>query len=281
MKKNFLVFFFSKVAAKNGFLPLKGKVILLLIHFISTMTSFASSLLFFAPSLGLFDLMWHWRLGSLQASIANTAYDIMKHEQDGSYYPVFFREVWQPIEQGGMMPLSFHHCVLAFLMLATLHILLVYQIKAHMSMQFGSATWTRRIHHNLPNMVTVLPFSEWDDIRINNGDFSSCEEESLQHLRQCKDGNTRETSYLLLLKLVGNIVLCSPLWMLWFNISQRNAYLDGMFPPLPEEELSTLICTVLSIAAPIMWMVSFFLQIFLLKLYNTFGHPWSRLYNLI
>ena len=155
------------MSAKNGFLPLKGKVILLLFHFISTMTSFTSTLLF-APSLGLFNLMWHWRLGTVKGSIENMVYDIKRDPGNDTFYPVFFKELWQPIKQGQMMPLSFIYCVAAFMTLAALHMLRIHQIKSKSSKGFASAKWTCQIHNILLNMVTVLPFKDWDEIRATD-----------------------------------------------------------------------------------------------------------------
>ncbi len=53
------------VVKKDDFLPLKGKVCLAIFGLISQTSRIMSVLLYFAPPLGLMDLLMHWKIGKL------------------------------------------------------------------------------------------------------------------------------------------------------------------------------------------------------------------------
>jgi hypothetical protein len=65
------------VVKKDDFLPLKGKVCLAVLGLISQVSRIFAVLLYFSPSLGLMDLLMHWKMGALNAK--THIYDI-RHE---------------------------------------------------------------------------------------------------------------------------------------------------------------------------------------------------------
>ena len=86
-----------------------------------------------------------------------------------------------------------------------------------------------------------------------------------------------EMKALLVLFVAEHLLMCVPIWILSYNIYQRNIYLDEYFPQLDEEIWSTTLAYTLSTVSPIILIIVPFVQYGLFVLYNKYGHPWRRL----
>ena len=82
---------------------------------------------------------------------------------------------------------------------------------------------------------------------------------------------------MLALFMIGDLLLCAPIWLLSYNIYNRNVFLYEFFPPNEKEIISTKISYILSFACPIFFIIAPLLQYGLFILYNRFGHPWCEL----
>ena len=68
-------------------------------------------------------------------------------------------------------------------------------------------------------------------------------------------------------------------WILSYNIYQRNIFLDEYFPQVMEEIKSTTLAYTLSIVCPAVFIIAPFVQYGLFLLYHKYGHPWSEILN--
>jgi len=84
----------------------------------------------------------------------------------------------------------------------------------------------------------------------------------------------KEMKVLLILFTIEHVILCIPMFILSFNIYQRNDYLYNVypFPPLPSEERATLTAYSLAIISPILFVAIPFLQVNLIHYFNTFNY---------
>ncbi len=81
----------SVAKLKNGFLPVQGKLILSLFVLISCIARICGIIAFFVPSLGLMNVLMHWKMGKLNisSSYSDFVYDI---HSNGTI--TTFEEVW-------------------------------------------------------------------------------------------------------------------------------------------------------------------------------------------
>jgi len=76
---------------KGDFLPVLGKLILSVFVFCSCIARLFGIIAFFVPSLGLMNVLMHWKMGKLETSpyYSNTIYEICSNGTIVSFY-----EVW-------------------------------------------------------------------------------------------------------------------------------------------------------------------------------------------
>jgi len=90
---------------------------------------------------------------------------------------------------------------------------------------------------------------------------------------------SNEIKYLLLLFSVEHILMCIPVWILSYNIQERNYLLEKDFKILPEEHHSTIVASTMSILGPVFFIIIPFLQYRLFTTFHRVAHPWSRIIN--
>ena len=113
-----------------------------------------------------------------------------------------------------------------------------------------------------------MPYMDWDD-----------EIESQKDVEENWKAVSREMKILLGLFSLEHIMLCIPMWILSYNISKRNIFLDEFFPQVVEEQRATFLANSLSIICPIVYVIVPFFQYGLFVMYNKYGHPWSSILN--
>ena len=84
---------------------------------------------------------------------------------------------------------------------------------------------------------------------------------------------------LLFVFTVEHLLLTGPIFVLAYNISKRDRYLNEYFPPISEEKTSTRIVYSVCLVAPIFFAVLPFLQYVLFKLFHRKFHPLAFLIN--
>jgi hypothetical protein len=245
-------------AIKNGFLTITGNFLISILVLLAIVTRFGAILLFFGPSLGLFDLLGHWKKGNLPATTDEQIYDIM---DNGTV--ILLPQAWVEIKSyTELTNWSLEIYFKVFIVMVAIHFIGIACIK---SIVYGFRSWsTNRALHCVTQIMSPSTFQDWDDEILNYEDVQ----------RNWKRTST-EMKLLLAWFLFEHIVMCFPLWILFFNIKKRNTYLDEFFPQVPEEQKSTYLTKVLSVCCPLAFVLSSLLQYAMFWLYHRFGHPWS------
>ncbi len=265
-------------SAKNHFLPLLGKLLLTTSFIVGATSRLAAAVLYFAPSLGLFGLSMHWKMGSVGFNPDNV-YEYRRSSGSEAHVPVHVSERWIPsTDYTDYTVWSFQVHAMVFLVLCTLHPALVFAAKTLCSCKFRrDPLGLPKVLHVIHNGVAFIPYSEWDD-DDDDGDDGL---DGGRSFRVSWSRNLLESVAVTLLLAVENAFLCGvPLWVLMARIGLRNRYLMEYFPPLHEERASAERTWLLATVAPVLLLVvSPALQLALARLHYACGHPWARIFR--
>jgi hypothetical protein len=288
---------------KRNTLSWLGKFLLHLMAFLSLLLRLTAIVIFFAPSLGLLDLLMHWKMGSLPG-IHNFAENItnLPDPRKSVFYPylsfdyskagnlpnldtineilrdsVNFNGEWKGVNSSQDLTIfSLQTYYICFLFGMALHLVTVYCIKHYIGFGFSHRN-SRKLLEKMLNVVSQfaipLPLTDWDDDEEVKDNASSDFKSNWKKV-------SREMKALLLLFTIENIFLLIPLFILNYTITKRNEFLDEKFPQLPEEQFSTNLVFALIASMPILYIVAPFIQYYLFVLYNKHGHPWSKIFKM-
>jgi len=254
-----------QVGIKNNFLPMKGKGILYIYYWLSLTTRILAIVIYFTPSLGLFNILSHWKMGFLKVANAAAIYNM---EYNGTINK--FIDKWKRIENYSELTIyELEKYFKAFLLFTIIHLIVTGVIKYLFVSKFQSfRLFFKKFYHILMNFTCPISYMDWDDEIVSNKDVEN-------NWREV----AKEMKILLGLFSLEHILLCVPMWILSYNISQRNIFLDEFFPQVVEEQKATYLANTLSIMCPIVFVIVPFLQYELFVLYNKYGHPWSAILN--
>jgi hypothetical protein len=252
-----------QAALKNNCLGLKGSLILFLYFLLSLFTRTMAVLLYFAPSMGLINLLGHWKVGELKTSTEEIIYSL-----DANGNATLLKDIWVPITNyTELTNWDLATYFKAFLILTSFHFVIVFLITFFTSLNFRNRKAPfLKFFHILTQLHCPKIYQDWDN------EISSLEEVQ-KNWHQVKN----EMKTLLMLFSLEHILMCIPIWILNFNINKRNIYLDEFFPRVFEEQRATTVAYTLSIVCPIIFAVAPFLQYGVFILYNKNGHPWAKL----
>jgi hypothetical protein len=251
----------SAVTSKNGFMPFLGKIILAFTNLLSISTRLFAIILYFAPALGLLNLLQHFRFGNLPVTPTPKLYDVT---HNGTILK--FSDAWLPIksyEELTFFNLNVYYS--AFLILIAIHYINVTIIKYRFSINFGKRKQlTDKIFHVLTQLHSPSNYTDWDETE------DSTYEENWKKVK-------KEMKSLILLFTVEHILMCIPLWILSYSISVRNQYLAQYFPMLEEEKNATELGYTLSVLCPLVFAAFGYFQFQLFLIYHKHAHPWSEI----
>jgi hypothetical protein len=213
---------------KGRCIPWKGQLFLFQFAVISLIARLSSIILYFAPCLGLFDLLGHYQAGKLDVS--NKSVHIFDFDNN---QPVTFKKRWIKMSDYTEMTLfTVEQYYIFFLFLICFHYVCVTVIKYTTALGFKPITQSKltKMFHILTQLVYPYNYQDWEDT------------EHLERLGTVKSNwkqVSKEMKILVSLFAVEHLILCIPIFIPQINIVQRNIYLEDMFPLLSEELLST------------------------------------------
>jgi hypothetical protein len=262
-------------AIKANFVPLFGKIDLLLYFAIGLSGRLFSVVLFFTPLLGLFDTSYHWYLGSITVfesrdytgSIGYTLFDYI-----GNNTPIYFYDTWEFYiyiydNASFFCPTELYVVIIIFFVILIFHTIIghAFQTKLHGQ---SKEIVSKKIFEAVYALLCPPLILDWEEIyRKSKG------------LTTHKKSWRKSQKLLIFHIIIEHIILCVPLMILKSTIGDRNEQLKESFPPLNDELHSTYIVNVL-IGSGIAVAVSIPpIQYGLFHLYLTKGHPWSRIHN--
>ena len=236
---------------KSYLMPKIGKLIIGINSLLAVLTRAFGIIIFLAPSMGLLNLQHHW-----QKSQTKWREENLESKN--------WKSISQYFEMTNGTVQFYFLCLISILIF---HLVLVTLIKIFMGICFNDRKHIiSKVFHVFTNLSSAKVFQDWDE------NVTSLEEVD-QNYKKVK----KEMKTLLTLMGLENVLMCTPIWILYYNICKRNVYLDKYFPQLDVEIYSTQLAYKLSIICPIIFTAVPFLQYWLFILYNKFGHPWKQL----
>ena len=144
-------------AAKNGFMSLKGKLLLALFSLLSLFVRLAAILLFFAPPLGLANLLMHWKMGQMKAE-PTKVFDYV----DGNKTKL--EQVWNRTENyTEYTAASLQTFYIVFIVMVVVHCFVVFAIKSRFAAGFPSGDSScDSLFHVLAQIFIPSIFVDWD-----------------------------------------------------------------------------------------------------------------------
>lgn len=149
-------------AAKNNFLPWRGKVLLTIFSVTSLLVRLVAIMLYFAPSLGIINLLWHWKIGQKDSKMIKP-FDVIEGKS------INFEDVWV------ITPNYTDYTIfglwtyyVAFMVLATIHFALIFVLKWKTDSFKSTANQLDRIHHVLTQLFVPTNFEDWDDNELTS-----------------------------------------------------------------------------------------------------------------
>merc|ERR1719312_1675241 len=254
------------VSLKNGFVLVKGKILLALYFILSVFSRMIAFLFYLAPSMGLFNLLAHWDMGSIPFTgkkrfNTELIYDVEISSEEVKN--ILVKSVWVPLtDPTDLTQYSLQTFYLCLVFFCILHWVLLTVLSRFMDNRSG----------RLLDIINTLVFPpstyDWDTQQKKEISFEEKWEKS-----------KRGIFIFHILYFMENVFLCLPIFILSSNINTRNIFHAQLFPLLQEERASTQMAALLGLA-PVGFALASALQVFLMFLYYKIGHPWQAIWNL-
>ena len=252
------------VEKKNNFLSIWGMICHGIFVLLSLAERVCTIVIYFSPSLGLFNLLGHWNIKNINFE-NNTQVEIHISEK-GIVSEI--EKKWLSVEnyvELTFLPLETFFYISILLLI--LHVIFTALIKYYAAIYFSSKkTKIEMMLHLITQITCPLSFTDWDE------DIQS-EKDVKKNWKKVKN----EMKCMLGLFFIEHIIMTIPLWILTCNIFLRNQYLDRLFPQVIAEQRATFIANTLSLVCPIVHVILLFIKYHIFLLYHRHFHPWSMI----
>ena len=247
---------------KHFTIGVKGKLTMATFFLLSVFARTIAFVIYFAPSMGLLDLLGHYKMGTISANRLQLN-DIMENGTT-----IYLKHVWNQVNHSSELTiLTLPTCYFSFIVFVAAHQVFVFIIKCLYSRNFISRHKIfSKFLHVISQQFCPKIYQDWDE-----------DASTLDDLRKKFEMVKNEIGALLILFTLENFFLSVPIMLLSIKIYERNKYLDEFFPQLDEEIWSTKLAYGLSAACPVLFILIPLLQYWLFILYNKYAHPWSKL----
>ena len=256
-------------AHKRGFIPLIGKIILLLYFTICSAVRVVAIILFYAPSLGLMDMLFHRKLGLMEARVEE-GIDCNKNDMWSCDWNRNFKFEGHRIEEFYNFPKSLVGCLVPILVVTHLILSKVLVDKIFYKGNTARHSWAREVMEGLYTIVCPPVHLDWELIHRLDRNVP---------IEECWKRSRMLMIALHLLNVIEHFLLLMPLMALKTAIDQRNRVLEVHFPPTEDEQYSTRVVDLILFSAiggyPLVTLCSMYLA----QSYFVRGHAWSRILN--
>ena len=141
---------------KNNYIPINGKIILFSYFLLTFITRIAGIMLYFTPSLGLLNVLNHWKMGSLNATTDYQIYDI---SENGTVTE--FHNKWENVTYYLQLTLwDLQSYFQGFLILILLHFVLTFVLKYFAAVNFNSKTFLKSKMFHIFSQIVALPLTK-------------------------------------------------------------------------------------------------------------------------
>ena len=187
----------------NHCISLRGKIIIGSLDLLSVFGRMLAVLIFFAPPMGLFNLLGHWKLGRLPANSA-------------------LKNPWKKIDFFTDLTVwKLNVYSYSFLALIVSHFLMTTVMKYCYAIELYSRkdSVSKKIYHIFAHLIFPSSYKDWDE-----------EVSSVEDVKTNWGKVSKEMKLILALFAFEHIIMCTPIWILSYNISVRNRYSIVYFP---------------------------------------------------
>ena len=145
-------------AEKNNCLSWKGQAVQVMFANLVLFARFFAIVIFFAPSLGLFNLLMHWKFGQIEAAERHI-FDVINGTM------VAFKSVWvQTPDYSTYTFFYLHSFFKAFLVFILFHLILIFALKVKLAISYNSKDRiAEKCFHLLTQIFIPSIFADWDD----------------------------------------------------------------------------------------------------------------------
>ena len=117
------------IIQKNQLMPVLGKLLIALLSFTSLFGRVLAIIVFFSPSLGLMNLLMHWKMGNIAVQLG-TSQELIYDISATTGETISFEKMWKPLEDPSELTiLSLGTYFKIFLGFIVLHFLVMFAVK--------------------------------------------------------------------------------------------------------------------------------------------------------
>ena len=224
------VYLFLKTKSiEKGYMPNKTKLVALLWSVSAILRRVLSMVAFFIPSIGLMDLLFHWKaeqipfkirrdykVTTLQVHNLSSSGTILWSDIDRWDYsdPKFSRPPSYSLYTG----LELQQTFLIFLVMMILHFSAVFYIKAKKGFGFQELAPIAKLIHVLENINFAFNVKDWDEGKCSKQGFQ-------ENFKRVKE----DMFYTFTANTIFSVICLIPLWATGNNLSSRFLMSNGVF----------------------------------------------------
>ena len=255
---------------KDGYLPLNGKIIMFMYFCITVSSRIVAICLFFTPGLGLFNTLWHWKMGIIPVDeMADFILDV-SIVNDTTLGVRRVKHAWVPVKSpSDLTGLGLQSYFFVFIALYLCYLAVAAALHYWYSWKNSKVkAASKRTIHVIFQILCPTIFRDWD-------------EEPMEVMEASTSNIKKIYGVKIATSTIFNLLHCIPLYVLWGRIQQRNEMLEKDFDLLTEELSSSYRVMLLSLLGTLYFLMVAVLQVLFLWLYYRAGHPWRRLWTLL
>ena len=261
------------ITYKGGYVGFLGKMILFLYYMISSIARLFAWLLYFTPSLGLMNTLYHRKFSLLKVQEQQFDDDfpppsmaVFDLYQNGT---ITFGEKWKQYHEKQFYTFPPEIVVAGVPILLFVHLLISMLLQEKIYHKGANdCGMAKNILEGIRTWVCIPLHLDWELIHRSSNfelDIPECWRRSKKLL----------LSYNVLF-LIEHMIMLVPLAVLKWEIDQRNARMAGDFPLVAEEQTSTFMVNALFFSGLVCFLMLPIVSLALAYLYFIQKHPWSR-----
>merc|ERR1719264_2148998 len=246
-----------------------AKVVLGLRALLFSVTRIVCVVAFFGPFLGLGDCMAHWHAEGIR--LDPELLDNL-HKENNSYWDnqtvsLMYREQ----DSTNYTLVTLQAAFFVFLGVIFLHGIAIFILKMNVSSHFKSTGWLNKVGHVVESLHVPDVYKDFDV------DLNPDWDRTPYDYRMSFDSVQKETLWMTSLQAVSNLLLLVPLLVTASKVSERHSVLVLNIGTFAEEDEAYELLNNLSVALPLVVIVTCILDALLAGVYLKWLHPWKIL----
>ena len=261
------------ITKKNGYIPSLGKLVLLCFFIIGTAARVLGLLLYFTPSLGIFNTFYHYKLGLLLPNTYGKLHPVFEINSNGQdiYDWDLWRENYKISRAEDIFNIPYYLLICTLLLVVVVHLAISQLFKKlyFKGIKGTKINFPKNIIDDLSTLLSPPLHLDWELIYRQGGGTGIS-------IRECWIRSKRLLLAYNILLFFEHVIMLVPMVVLKIALDERNALLEKDFPPIGDELLSTKITNCLICSGFAVFMILPVISYLLSYLYFIKWHAWSR-----